>query len=62
MQKVESGQRYKHNVFGDYCTINGIAPRGRGYQVCYKRDGDNFGLITSRGNFLQNYTLDEQSL
>ena len=59
VETVSSGQRYKHNIFGDLCTVNGIAPKGRGYQVCYKRDGDDYGLITSRGNFLQSYTLHE---
>lgn len=57
MDKVESGQKYKHKTLGDFCIINNMRPKGRGYSVCYLIDGFKFGLITSRGNFLSCWEL-----
>lgn len=55
MQKVISGERYKHKFNDKECTVNNCYPIGRGYQVCYKYDGLTYGLITGRGEFLKSF-------
>jgi len=52
MNNVKSGERYKHKNFDWLCTVSNVYQKGAGYQVCYKIDGNSYGLVTSRGNFL----------
>ena len=57
MESIVIGDTYASKFDGLKCTVNNFYRKGRGYQVCYKMDGINTGLVTSRGNFLDSFTL-----
>ena len=57
MDQLNAGDRYASNFDGRKCTVNNICRKGRGFQVTYKMDGMQSGLNTSRGNFLDSFTL-----
>ena len=57
MDQVNTGDKYASKLDGFKCTVINIARRGKGFQITYKIDGMEFGLITSRGNFLDSFVL-----
>ncbi len=57
MKEVNAKERYKSKFSNEEVTVSQVQRKGAGFQVVYRRDGEKYGLLTSRGRFLQEFEL-----